>query len=297
MIGARLGPFNPSLFGRAAPPLDGVPGLFAASGLRRLVSSYTGPLVRLRRSSDNAESDFSAGPGAWLDEAAVLAWCGGASAYARTQYGQAGGLDLVMITAAAQPRLVNAGVMETMGGRPALRFLGAQWLAGSFVEADFTSRVGVSIGSIVVGQLDAGAAISDATYWATSTAGGLYRTRVQRNIASAVAGDTTFVSGGAVIASTGPYPVTETGPHMLEHYLSATRRAARRDGVAMPERSGVNAAPNTNALRLVVGRATNGGATDTNFFLGWLSELVVMGNCSDADVAATGAALRPAWGL
>lgn len=271
---------------------------FAAFGLRRFAAGYAGPLVRLRRASDNAESDFSAGAGIWLDEAAVLGWCGGASAYASVLYGQAGGLNLVMTTAAAQPRLVNAGVMETMAGRPALRFSGAQWLVGSFTEADFAGRFGVSIGSIVVGQLDAGAATSDATYWATSTAGGSYRTRLLRNIASAVAGDIAFISGGvtAAIASTGPYPLTETGPHMLEHHLSAAGRGARRDGVAMPERSGANVAPNTNAVRLVVGRATNGGA-DTDYFHGWLGEVVVLGNCSDADVASAGAALRPAWGL
>ncbi len=69
---------------------------FAAFGLRRFAAGYAGPLVRLRRSSDNAESDFSAGPGMWLDEAAVLGWCGGAFAYASVLYGQAGGLNLAM---------------------------------------------------------------------------------------------------------------------------------------------------------------------------------------------------------
>lgn len=75
--------------------------LIAAVGLRRFAGGYAGPLVRLRRASDNAEQDFSAGVGMWLDEAAVLAWCGGASAYASVLYGQTGGVDFIQATASS----------------------------------------------------------------------------------------------------------------------------------------------------------------------------------------------------
>jgi hypothetical protein len=45
-------------------------------------------------------------------------------------------------TAAAQPRIVNAGVVETLGGRPTVRGLGAQWM-----QADWTTVAvpGISI--------------------------------------------------------------------------------------------------------------------------------------------------------
>ncbi len=69
--------------------------LLAAFGLRRFAAGYAGPLVRLRRASDNAERDFSAGAGMWLDEAAVLAWCGASSAYASVLWTDPAGIKLL----------------------------------------------------------------------------------------------------------------------------------------------------------------------------------------------------------
>ena len=46
-------------FGQAEPLiLDKVPGAVAALSLRKLKGAYTGPAVRIRRSSDNAEQDI-----------------------------------------------------------------------------------------------------------------------------------------------------------------------------------------------------------------------------------------------
>ena len=91
-------------------------------------SLYTGPLVRVRRSSDNAAQDFGAvangdlNGNRFLDTAAVLAFVGaGNSGFIVTWYDQSGnGRNMTQATAAAQPRIVNAGVLETSGGRPAI---------------------------------------------------------------------------------------------------------------------------------------------------------------------------------
>lgn len=71
------------------PPLDGLPTAFAAVGLARLLTSYTGPIVRLRRASDNAEQDFSAASNGWVDPASVAAWAAG-DAFVVTRYDQTG---------------------------------------------------------------------------------------------------------------------------------------------------------------------------------------------------------------
>lgn len=109
-------------------------GLVAAYSLRGVVVGYTGPLIRLRRSSDNVESDFSA-VGGWLDTAAVLAWVGaGNSAFVRTWYDQSGGArHLQMTTVGTQPAFVTAGAITARcpSGRPAVRTAAATRLDDS----------------------------------------------------------------------------------------------------------------------------------------------------------------------
>ncbi len=63
--------------GSAVPlPLNTYVGALAAYSQRRLRTAYTGPLIRVRRSSDNAESDIGYGADGWLDGAALLAFSG-----------------------------------------------------------------------------------------------------------------------------------------------------------------------------------------------------------------------------
>lgn len=85
----------------------------AVLSLRKLHSSAT-YAIRVRRSSDDAEMDvgFSGStPGSALDSAGMLSWSGSDSVYVTKFYDQTGnGEDAAQTTAAAQPRIVNAGV-------------------------------------------------------------------------------------------------------------------------------------------------------------------------------------------
>lgn len=110
-----------------APPLSGVSAAVAAAyGLRRMRSDYTGPAVRVRRSSDNAEADIGFDGFGRLDTAALLAHCGSSSGFVRTWYDQSGnGRNAVQAAAASQPRIVNAGVVDTAGTAPAVVFDGS----------------------------------------------------------------------------------------------------------------------------------------------------------------------------
>lgn len=85
-------------------PLDAYEGdLFEAwSAARRLFASHTGNLVRLRRSSDNAESDFGFDADGELDAAAITTWKGAASLYLVTLYGQKGTANMTQATAGSQ---------------------------------------------------------------------------------------------------------------------------------------------------------------------------------------------------
>lgn len=96
--------------------------VFYAFSTRRLLTSYAGPCMRVRRSSDNAEQDIGFGTDGWLDTTALLAFAGAGSAFAKTWYDQSGnGRDHAQTTTGQQPRIVNSGAIETAGGRPAIR--------------------------------------------------------------------------------------------------------------------------------------------------------------------------------
>ena len=107
--------------------LDSLPSAAAAYSVRRLRAAYAGPLLRVRRSTDDTEQDIGFTIGGNLDKAKLANFCGAASCFVRTWYDQsASGRNLARTTAAGQPRLVDAGALELLGTRPALRFYGAQ---------------------------------------------------------------------------------------------------------------------------------------------------------------------------
>lgn len=96
----------------------------AWSVARRLLASYSGALIRVRRSSDDAEQDINANSLGALNPAALATFIGSDSAYVTKVYHQNGGSDLVQTTPGRQPRIANAGTIDTMGGLPAMKFDG-----------------------------------------------------------------------------------------------------------------------------------------------------------------------------
>ena len=101
--------------------LDSMPASAAAySVARRLLTSYTGALIRVRRSSDNAESDIGYVAAGGLDTATLLTFCGAGSGFVVKIYDQSGnGRDISQATLANQPQVVDSGVTVTNNGKPA----------------------------------------------------------------------------------------------------------------------------------------------------------------------------------
>ena len=96
---------------------SGVPYLFdvvsvaprCAFSVRLLSSTYSGQCVRLRRVSDDAESDFGFVDGL-LDTASITTWLGGSAGYVRYWYDQSGnGNDAYQVTTTSQPVYVANG--------------------------------------------------------------------------------------------------------------------------------------------------------------------------------------------
>jgi hypothetical protein len=99
----------------------------AAFSLRRLSTKYSGPVVRLRRSTDGAQDDFYRGGANILYNSAhqrVQAWLMGGTGYVVTWYDQSGrGNHATAPDQTSQPLLVLSPDWSTSA--PSLRFDGS----------------------------------------------------------------------------------------------------------------------------------------------------------------------------
>ncbi len=92
----------------------------AAFSTRLLRGAYTGPLLQVRRSSDNAQTTIGATIGG-LDTAALASHCAGVNCSVSTWYDQSGNShNAQQATANKQPIIVVAGTLQSFGGRAGL---------------------------------------------------------------------------------------------------------------------------------------------------------------------------------
>ena len=96
--------------------LDKFPGAVAGYSLRQLRAEHTTGVIRVRRSSDNAELDFKEKE---ITDGTLTTWTGSGDGFVTKWYDQSGsGNDAIQTTASKQPKLVTAGVLNTENGKP-----------------------------------------------------------------------------------------------------------------------------------------------------------------------------------
>jgi hypothetical protein len=117
--------------------LDTYSGAAAAySAARRLSSTYTGSLIRVRRSSDNTEQDIGYNGSNVLDETALTTFVGAGNGFVTTWYDQSGnGNNVTQSTASYQPKIVNSGSVITLLSKPTIDFS----ITTGFQQLDFSS--------------------------------------------------------------------------------------------------------------------------------------------------------------
>jgi len=116
---------------------------------RRTLTAYTGALVRLRRDSDDTESDFGYTATGELNVAAIAAWLGVSAGYVVTVYDQVGGDPVTQAVEAAQPLYVASA----QNGHAAAVFNGtSQYLQGAFTIGGAVSQ---PVNVLAVAQLTA----------------------------------------------------------------------------------------------------------------------------------------------
>ena len=126
---------NSYQFGGVAPPVSsyftdlyGVP--IAAYSLRKLspTAVYSGPAIKVRRSSDNTELDINfitSDANAGIDTAALLSFVGAGNGFVSIWYNQDGsGNNATQALAASQPIIVSGGTLLTLAGVPRIDFDG-----------------------------------------------------------------------------------------------------------------------------------------------------------------------------
>ena len=109
---------NSYQFAAAAPLLlDTYSGAAAAYSLRQLRTGVTN-VVRVRRSSDNTEQDFTA---TQITDGTLTAFCGAGDGFVRTWYDQSGNnRNLQQSISADQLSIVIGGALQQDGGAPAI---------------------------------------------------------------------------------------------------------------------------------------------------------------------------------
>lgn len=109
------------------PPLPVTPSYVSMwYSLRRMVAGYSGPCLRVRRASDNAEQDIAFTISGMIDEAALVSFCAGTDGFVVRWYNQSPyptNQEYVGNAAAnAQPKIVINGVMtRNSAGKPGIR--------------------------------------------------------------------------------------------------------------------------------------------------------------------------------
>lgn len=110
--------------GDTPPPqllLDEYPNAAAAYSLRALSTASVGSsIVRVRRSLDNVEQDFTATE---ITDGTLTTFTGANDGFVTTWYDQSGNnQDAVQETASFQPKIVSIGVLESDNEKPTLNF-------------------------------------------------------------------------------------------------------------------------------------------------------------------------------
>ena len=104
--------------------LNTYPNAALAYSVFKLNSTYAGKCLRVRRSSDNTETDIGFISN-YIDTSALLSFTGVYSGFIVKWYDQSGnGNDLVQTTAVTQPQIVNAGTLIVINGKAAMNFDG-----------------------------------------------------------------------------------------------------------------------------------------------------------------------------
>lgn len=164
----------------------GVSGIQGIYSLRLTVPEYIGPLIRGKRTSDNAVQDFYPTDGDWLDPAEVSTFAAGSDVVVDRWYNQVPNGLHATNAFGTPPHLAIAGTVPTCGGNPAVMFGGSGFTTKTRLRIPFNMWAtphttvyggmrtndnaggGATWGSILAAALTGGSTISYGLVFSTS---------------------------------------------------------------------------------------------------------------------------------
>lgn len=164
----------------------GVSGIKGIYSLRKTVPEYPGPLVRGKRTSDNALMDFYPDGGGWLDPAEVATFAGSSDVVVERWFNQVPNGLHAENAFGTPPLLAVAGVVPTAGSNPAVMFGGTGFTTKTRLRAGFNifstphtivfggkrtndnAGGGATWGSVIAALLSGGSTISYGYVFSTS---------------------------------------------------------------------------------------------------------------------------------
>lgn len=252
-------------YSRASRPRYLLDRLQIAAGVAfstRLVRlGYAGPLLRVRRSSDSVEQDIGQ-IGGQLDIASLLTFCGASSGFIVTWYDQSGaGIHATQATQASQPRIVNAGVLDAINGRPAVNFMGTGHML-------FTASIAQPLTTSLVGKQ-------------TSKASGKhFIDGLNASPRVLVSGQANWIYFAGGTPPTGSV-VSDLNPHVLTNVFNAASSQMFVDGTSVLQ---VNAGTNGMGSMVLGG---GGGGLPIGALDGYIAECIVIPSALSADARQT----------
>ena len=243
----------------------------AAYSLRKLAVGYSGSAIRVRRSSDNAESDIGFASNNQLNTAAINAFAGSGSAFVTKWYDQSGnGRDAIQTTAANQPLIQSAGVVITNGGKPAIENTSTSFLSTS--QTAFTTLQTHSAFIVLKGKTQ-----SQADYAGYVVFGPASGYDYQNTVA--LTGNTGAISGGKNLDFGGPPPYSiiaaglVTTFRLITYIITSGSAQAWQNGTSVGITTGSFAT--TNSGKLYIGtRFINSAVQTTGCFQGYYQEVI-----------------------
>jgi hypothetical protein len=249
--------------------LDLYPNSTAAYSLRKLTNAYGGAAIRVRRSSDNAESDIGFVANV-LDTASLLSFCSATDGFVVKWYSQVGGstYDVLQTTALKQPKIVISGVLNTINLLASCQFISAS-STGLLTSAGVSVQNGEFL-ACAVGLVNTTAPLNcsildqdDLVLPNGRVAQYIYRsTNVVRNLFFNTAGSFTTVNSPTVSANTQyVFKTSKVGTQIRAGLNSGANNTATYSGT-----------PRTTLVKLGLGSLNN---NSQDFLDGQIQEVVM----------------------
>jgi hypothetical protein len=248
--------------------IDTFAGAAAAYSLRQLRTGNTN-VVRVRRSGDNTEQDFTASQ---VTDGTLTTFCGAGNGFVTTWYDQSGnGRNATQTTTANQPQIVSSGSLLTDNSKPCLQFNGSSTSLDANALASVFSGTGVFLSAATVYKSLQASPASIAIAWGFGISSSTNSLRwLGQQIPSAAArfDERDDASAGVALNTTGG---TITSQALGWINSNTTTQVLRVNGTQVGTTTGANGAITLNQFSI----GCLFRSTKSNFWNGNIQEIVL----------------------